>query len=354
MSSADAVRVLVVDDSPLFREAIANRVLQHSAHFEAVAVASTAAEALEAVERHRPHVITLDLGLPDMDGFEVVRRIMAHHPTPILVLTASLSPPGRKEALFSLSLGAVEVMQKPAAADINDAGWCVRFCDRLRWIARAPVVPHLDYKIEERRQRAERVQNDVHPAHPEVTRVAALVGSVGSLRAINTILGDLKGALPLRVPLLIAMHLGGFMGQSLARFLADDFGVDARVLKPGDRLLPGVVHVAPGGYHVRFEGRAVQLLEEHPGSTYRPDLNLLLGSMAQEFGRGLLGVVLSGMGSDAAVGLAHVRSAGGGTMVQEYASCLVASMPRSAVQAGGAQSESSLAAIAQALGSVGG
>ena len=346
MNSAEPLRVLIVDDSLIFQEVIRS-LLTADRRFTVVGVVASGAQALAAVRTHRPQVITLDLQLPDMDGFEVVRQIMALAPTPILVLTASLSPPGRKEALHALSLGALDVAQKPSAQELHDPSWTARFSERLAMIARSPVIPHVAFSMEQRRRAPELVR-DIGPVE-----LVVMVGSAGSLRAVNAILQAAQPCLPLRVPLLIAIHLGSFMGESLSRFLADDHHVPAQVAQNGAVLQPGMLYVAAGGQHLRLHHGRVQVMAEHPSAKYRPDLNLLLHSVAEDCGARTLAIILSGLGDDGAQGMLAVRQAGGRTLAQDYASCVVPSMPRSACDAGAVDATSTLSAIAAALIRVG-
>lgn len=348
MTAGEPLRVLIVDDSVTSQEFI-RALVQADPRFNVVAMVSSGAQALAAVRVHRPQIITLDLQLPDMDGFEVVRQIMAWAPTPIMVLTASLSFPGRKEAPHALSLGALDVAQKPTAQELQDPAWVARFANRLAMLARSPVVPHVAFSMEQRHR------SHQAPGLPsEAVELVVMVGSAGAARAVSAILQAAKPALPLRVPVLIAIHLGGFMGESLARFLADDHQVPATVAQDGAPLRPGVLHVAPGGQHVQLHHGRFQLLAKHPQARYRPDLNLLLRSVAAECGASTLAIMLSGLGDDGAQGMLAVRQAGGQVWAQDFASCVVPSMPRSACTVGAVDQPSSLGTIAAALAKLGG
>ena len=355
-----ALRVLVVDDSLLFQEALGT-LLAADPGLEVVGVVGTAAAAVARTHALKPDILTLDLGLPDADGFSVVMQLMAERPTPILVLTATLNPAWRKEAFHALSLGALDVLQKPDAADLASPLWCRRLCERVKWLARSPVMPHLDFHRQQRQGRLEPRLAQRQRVPPSVTRptptrgtatvpeLVIWVGSAGSPRAVASLVEQLLPYLPLRVPILIALHLGSLMAEPLAHYLRDEFDLEAQVLRAGEQLQAGRFYIAPGGCHLALNGRVASLLQELPGARYCPDLNHLLQSVANAYGPAALGIILSGMGDDGSAGMLALHTAGAVTLAQEPSSCLIDSMPQNAVRAGGIHQVLSLAAMVQRL-----
>jgi two-component system chemotaxis response regulator CheB len=341
MDAGPALRVLIVDDSVLFRQSmVAQMRAEHG--FELLEPVATGREAIACTQRYRPHLVTLDLELPDMDGFDVVRHIMSVVPTPIVVMTATLRPPWRKEAFFALSLGALDVIQKPTGAEAADASWWRRFYQRLRQIARSPVVPHVAFKLD-RLSRWTTHAPSTQPARISQRRVVApasprpelavVVGSAGSLRAVNVIFEALGRGTALPVPLVLAFHMGPGMEQALAGFLRADYGLQVRIATVGERPAPGVVHVAPGGAHLTMDRGTFQL-DDAPRGPHVPDLSHLLNSVAKAYGPRAVGVMLSGMGTDGVDGMLSLRRAGATTLAQSPDACLASGMPASALAAG--------------------
>ena len=343
MDAAPALRVLIVDDSVLFRQSMVAQMRPEDG-FELLAPVASGRDAVASTQRHRPDLITLDLELPDMDGFDVVRQIMSVVPTPIVVMTATLRPPWRKEAFFALSLGALDVIQKPTAAEVADAGWWRRFHQRLQQIAQSPVVPHVSFKLDRLSQWTTTNVPLEGPARPPRGRppaivtprpeLVAVVGSAGSLRAVNLIFETLGRDTALPVPMVLAFHMGAGMEGALAGFLHADYGLQVRIVTSGERPAPGVVHIAPGGAHLAIHRGAFHL-DRAPRGPHVPDLSHLLRSVAETYGPRAVGVILSGMGTDGVDGVVALRRAGGRTFAQSPAACLASGMPSSALAAGG-------------------
>jgi two-component system chemotaxis response regulator CheB len=339
-----------VEDSELFRDAIVG-LYEADPQIRVAGTAGTAEHAVRQAKALNPDVVSLDLGLPDADGFEVCRRIMAEQPTPILVLTATLNPSWRREAYHAISLGAIDVVGKPTAGEFRDPQWRSGMCNRLKLVARAPVVPHVLHSIRERAKRRVAQNNGVHEQHDARTpRLIVVVGSAGSPRAITNLLAHLRSALPLPVPTLVVFHVGLLMGASFARYLSAETDASACALGPETTLEPGTVYVAPGGCHVELVSRThVRLFEQLPAARYVPSLDHLLCSVAKHYRKDSMGFILSGMGDDGAQGMLELKRSGAAGFAQNEHSCLVASMPRAAKAAGGIAAELTIEEMSETI-----
>ena len=328
------IRVLVADDSELFRELL-SKVIAMDPGFEVVAVAPDGNAAAQAAQRLRPDVITMDLNMPDADGFSGIARIMAETPTPILVLTAD-----RQEVVGfrALSLGALDILEKPGASvDLSDYGQVLR--SRLRLLAGVKVIRHLR-GLRERRA----------PAPVAQVRAADIVvigASLGGPRALATLLRGLSRDFP--VPIAIVQHIADGFTEGLASWLAQESRLDVREAADGEPLVPGRVLLAPTGRHLVVTKGIAHLSDAPPVDTFKPSVTPLFFSAARAYGPRCCGVILTGMGRDGAEGMKALKEAGAHTLAQDEASSAVFGMPRAAIELGAVDRVLSLEEIPRAL-----
>jgi two-component system, chemotaxis family, protein-glutamate methylesterase/glutaminase len=327
------VRVLVADDSELFRELL-SRVIVGEPGFEVVAVAADGNEAAAVARDLKPDVITMDLNMPDADGFSGIARIMADTPTPILVLTAN-----REEAVGfrALSLGALDLLEKPqATTDLDDYGRLLR--GRLRLLAGVKVIRHV---------RGLRERAAAMPRIAARTELVAIGASLGGPRALATLLRNLPPAFP--VPVVIVQHIADGFTEGLASWLSTEARLDVHEGRDGESLAPGRVVLAPTGRHLLVGDGFVRLSDAPPVDTFKPSVTPLLLSAARAYGPRVCGVILTGMGRDGADGLKAIKDAGGPTLAQDEATSAVFGMPRAAIELGAVDRVLPLDAIPRAL-----
>jgi two-component system chemotaxis response regulator CheB len=315
------VRVLVADDSELFRELLSRVVVEDGA-LELVAVARDGDEAARLAKQHRPDVITMDLNMPDADGYAGIARIMAETPTPILVLTAN---PSEAAGFKALSLGALDIQEKPRAeASLSEYGRTLR--TRLRLLAGVKVIRH-PRGLRERKKAAPRAAEP-----PELVVIGA---SLGGPRALSTILKHLPATFPL--PVAVVQHIADGFTEGLAGWLDQESAMRVAEAVDGEPLRPGRVVLAPSGTHLVVTRGHVHLTDEPPVETFKPSVTPLFVSAARHYGRRACGVLLTGMGRDGAEGLKIIHDAGGTTIVQDEATSAVFGMPRAAIDLGAAE-----------------
>lgn len=320
MSPLSRIRVLVADDSPVFREALA-QIVAADPDFEVVGLAADGDEAAAAAQRLRPDVVTMDLHMPDADGYSGISRIMAEAPTPILVLTAA---PSEAAGFKALSLGALDILEKPApGADLRVYGHVLR--TRLRLLAGVRVIRH----VRGLRSGARRAAARPGLGKREVVVIGA---SLGGPRALAQILRALPGDLP--VPLAVVQHMAEGFTEGLGQWLAQETSLDVRTAADRDVLKPGRVLLAPSGRHLVLADGYVRLSDDPPEGTFRPSVDVLFASAARIYGPRACGVLLTGMGRDGAQGLRRMKEAGAFTVAQDEATSAVFGMPRVAVELG--------------------
>ena len=328
------MKVLVVDDSAVVRQALSAILCRAGME---VAVAADPVIARYKMAGTRPDVIVLDIEMPRVDGLTFLREIMAEAPLPVLVCSG-LAGPGTEVALQALEEGAVHVVAKPrlgvkdfledSARDLVEA---VRGAAQARPRRRAgPPEP---------RRRADAVLPARRPRALASTtlKVAAVGASAGGTEALRVLLE----ALPPDAPgLAIVQHMPDVFTGAFARRLAQTSRLEVKEAEDGDRILPGRALVAPGNRHLMVQRSGAhylaRLLDGPPVSRHRPSVDVLFRSAAQAAGRNAVGVILTGMGDDGAVGLLEMREAGAHTIAQDEASCVVFGMPKEAIALGAA------------------
>lgn len=320
------VSVLVVDDSLISRQIIAE-VLSRDPDIQVVGLCANGREALERVPVLKPHVITMDVDMPVMDGLTAVEEIMATQPTPILVLTAD--PRSQSPALTyrALELGALALQIKPSI-DAPREAW--NLAREVKLLASVKVIRHL--RQSHRRGMALPQANALGSLHaPEPVGVVAVAASTGGPQVLQRMVSELPPDFP--APVLIVQHINEAFTESLASWLQSSSRLKVRLAQDGEPLLPGHVLVAPAGHHLVVPHRGRVALQRGPERDgHLPSGTVLLESAGRAYGRRAVGVILTGMGVDGAEGLRVLKASGGRTIAQSEESCVVFGMPGAAVQ----------------------
>ncbi len=334
------IRVLVADDSRAFR-AILRTILGRSPEIEVVGEAQDGQEAVDKVLALAPDVVTMDVRMPGKDGLQAIEEIMRRRPTPVVVVSAEAGPERQELSFRALELGAVEVLAKPRA---DERGRFEREAEEIRMAVRAVA----GVKLVTRPRRPARgtppsplalphggpvpVAPHSWTAPARVPQVLGVAASTGGPAALAHILRELPAGYP--VPMLVVQHIAeGFEG-GLVRWLAGETPLAVKVAADRERLLPATVYLAPGGSHLGTEGGMARLLGDEPVRGFRPSGTVLFRTLAQAYGDGAAGLILSGMGDDGAEGLRVLRDRGGWTAAQGPQSSVVYGMPRVAVERG--------------------
>jgi two-component system chemotaxis response regulator CheB len=322
-----AIRAIVAEDSAVTREFLV-ALLSAAQGFEVVAAVQDGVEAVKEIERLRPDVVLMDIHMPRMDGLEATRRIMAVVPTPIVLVTASLSRDEGSSSFEAIRAGALTVVGKPAGPGHPDHARSVQqLVETVRLMSEVKVVG--------RRPPHER-QATVLPHRARSVRVVALGASTGGPAALAEILGGLNGKTG--APILIVQHIAPGFTSGLARWLAGETRLPVSLAEDGQAVRPASVYVAPDGLQmgVGADGR-LRLEPGGPADAFCPSASHLFESVADAYGASAMGVLLTGMGRDGAAGLARLRAAGGVTVAQDEASSVVFGMPAEAVRLGAAE-----------------
>ena len=329
------IKVLIVDDSALVRRLL-TEMLSSDASIIVLGTAHDAYDAREKIKALNPDVLTLDVEMPRMDGLTFLRNLMRLRPMPV-IMVSSLTDKGAEVTLDALSIGAVDYLPKPKidlAATLADYKEELIAKVKAAASARVRAMPATAASAGADAILAKR---DPQRQLRTTERIIAIGASTGGTEAIKEVLIRLPPDTP---GIVITQHIPKLFSGAFARRLDACCQVSVCEAEDGQQILRGHAYVAPGDMHlllVRDGARYVCRLDEGPPvNRHKPSVDVLFRSVAQQAGRNAIGVVLTGMGKDGALGLKEMRDAGARTIAQDEATSIVWGMPGEAVAAGGA------------------
>lgn len=347
------IKVLLVDDSVTVRQLLVE-ALAVDTEIQVVGTAPNGALALTMLPRLQPDVVVLDIDMPVMDGLEFLRRVRPMYPRLPLLVFSTYTTHGAATTLQALWFGASDYVAKPTATGFEAAVVQARqeLLPRIKAFARrddrnTPGASAL------RPARPARMPAPLPTAArvPPRASVVAIGTSTGGPRALADVLGALPGDFP--VPVLVVQHMPPLFTRHLADGLSAQCELPVREAEHGVALEPGTVWIAPGDHHLTVgrDGATLRTrLDQGPTeNACRPSVNPLFRSVAEVFGPGALGVVLTGMGQDGLDGAARIRAARGSVIAQDEATSVVWGMPGSVTRAGHADTVLPLDRIAEAI-----
>lgn len=327
--------VLLVEDSGVERRFL-RTALSAEPGVAVVGEARNVRDALALVDRLRPAAILLDLDLPGETAIELIERVMATSPTPILVYTANRDD---DRAARALAAGAVEVVVRPRAGEADRAGYAEAMRREVRVAVRVRVITHPLGKLKARGLG----QANGTPAQPprrtvsaQTIDLVAIGTSTGGPQALAQVLAQLPADFPAAV--VVAQHMADGFVDGLAGWLASVCPLPVLIGTPNSRLAPGTVTLAPGGHNLVVRERLRVDIEPPPPTQFHvPGVDPLFLSVAEHVGPRAVGVLLTGMGRDGALGLKAMHDAGAVTIGQDEESSAVWGMPGAAVALGAVQ-----------------
>lgn len=322
------VRVLIVDDSAYVRKVI-KQMLTRSPFIEVVGVARDGVEALELAEQLDPDVITLDLIMPKMDGLTFLRAQMQRRPKPVII--ASIASESSELALAALDAGALDFVQKPTALatekifEISD-----ELIEKVKAASAVPISRLGPLKLTP--------APAIIMGSPIGKIDIVVIGiSTGGPQGLKSVVPQLPADFP--VPVAIVMHMPVGYTEMYAQRLDELSNLNVREARDGDLVSKGTVFIAPAGRHLSFmrdnNGQVITHLDARPFDTpHRPSVDVLFQSAAEVYKNRVLGIVMTGMGSDGKQGAAWIKSQGGFVFTEAEETCVVYGMPGTVVEAG--------------------
>ena len=330
------IRVLVVEDSATVRKRLVE-TLAADPDIDLIGEAEDGKQAVEMCTRHRPDVITMDMMMPVMSGLAATEYIMAHQPTPILIVSASLNRGELFKIYDALAAGAVDVLEKPTGEELHGA-WERRLLSAVKLVAKIKVITHPRAKLEARRRPLETSAPVLRDAwqSPAPIDVVAIGASTGGPGAVVEVIRRLPARF--QIPILVVVHMNAPFASAFTDWL------DAQIERPASAPENGApvasargrVIVAPGGQHVVVRGGRMFLTLDAERHFCRPSVDVLFETIAADYGGSAAACLLTGMGRDGALGLLKIRESGGTTIAQDEATSVIYGMPREAAALGAA------------------
>ncbi len=326
------VSILVVDDSAFMRNALA-RMINSDPDLNVVGTAGSGAEAIERIPALDPDVVTLNVEMPGLNGLETLRRIMAETPRPVIMVSSSTVEAA--EITFSaLGAGAFDYVPKQLSSTTLDVIHIrADLIAKIKAAAQSGRYRRTDLLSRKPPRTAASVEGELSTTAPAIVAIGS---STGGPQALQEILPRLPT--DLSVPVLIVQHMPGGFTTTLAQRLDTLCSIHVREATHQEIIQSGIVYIAPAGIHMtvqRSESHAAICLTPQPhDSLHIPSVDILMESVASQFRNLAMGVILTGMGSDGALGMKAIYRQGGFTVGQDEASCLVYSMPRACAEAG--------------------
>lgn len=335
------IKVLIVDDSALIRKLL-SELINAQPDMTVVDVAGDPYIARERIKSLNPDVLTLDVEMPRMDGLSFLEKLMRLRPMPV-VMVSSLTERSSEITLRALELGAVDYVTKPKI-DIHkgvvESGR--EIVEKIRIAAGArirgpacrlstPATLNIEKKLT-----ADAVLPHVNNHIATTEKVVVIGASTGGTEAIKDVLIGMPADSP---GILITQHMPAAFTSAFARRLDGVCRITVKEARDGERVLPGHAYIAPGDHHLLLArsgaNYVIQIADGPPVSRHRPSVDVLFRSAANCAGKNVIGVILTGMGDDGAIGMQEMKQAGAFTMAQNEDSCVVFGMPKEAIVRGG-------------------
>lgn len=306
------------------------KILESDPDIEVVGKARNGEEAVRLVKELKPDIVTMDIRMPVMDGFQATQVIMSECPTPILVISSSVSGNDLRISFNAIQAGALDIIEKPQGSlksDFKAIGDDI--IRRVKMISEIKVFRHLSTRLTERTV----APGPQSPKRDNLDAVA-IGASTGGPSALHRILMHAPAEFPATV--FITQHISEGFGEGCVEWLGRNSALDVRVAQNGDTVRAGSVYFAPDrGVMEILPSKRINI--RRPGTAEeRLNINAMMNSVASVYGGRAIGVILTGMGSDGVEGLRSIKNAGGRTVVQNEKTSIVYGMPRAAVEAGAA------------------
>lgn len=329
-------RVVVVDDSSTIRKLL-RHIIESFEGWEVVAEVENAEAISEAIKTHHPDLVTLDLHLGEVNGAEAMKKILAPRKVPTLIVTSQPRKDGGL-VMEALEAGALDYLQKPESGK-----W-----DTMREELLFKMESALKSKWQTSEKAVKKTWNKGEFNFNPDDFIIGIGSSTGGTQALQHIFTNLPANIP---PILVTQHIPAGFSKALAERLDKLCPFEVKEAEDGDDLIPNRVLIAPGDHHMRLSksGKKVEVFAGEPVDRFRPSVEVMFQSIAQNAKTQVIAVMLTGMGKDGSKGMLELHSKGALTIAQDEASCVVFGMPKEAIKLGAVDIISPLPEIAETL-----
>ncbi len=326
------IRVLIIDDSAVIRQTLTH-IFSQDVEISVMGAAADPFIAASKIAEEIPDVITLDVEMPRMDGLTFLRKLMSQHPIPVVVIS-SLTDKGTESAIMAMEYGAVAVLKKPNSYSMLSMD-TQNIIDAVKAASKSRLKRRSQQEIA---TRAEKIKQPYSSSMAHTTdKVIAVGASTGGTEAILEFLQ----AMPLdSYGIVVVQHMPEVFTRSFAERLNRICDITVKEAAHGDTVIRGRALIAPGNKHMELKRSGaryyVELNDQDPVNRHRPSVDVLFRSTAKYAGKNAIGVIMTGMGADGAVGLLEMKNAGAETVAQNEETCVVFGMPKEAIKLGAA------------------
>jgi two-component system chemotaxis response regulator CheB len=334
-NSQQKIKVLVVDDSAFMRKVISD-ILSSDDYIEVIGTARNGKDGIEKAQLLKPHVITLDVEMPVMDGITALEKLLELNPAPKVIMLSSLTNNGGDATMKALEAGAIDFVSKPTSSLVHFKIEDIKedLINKVKSAITSNLLRYTEHTGSPIRVKAEPKQ--ITPFQGDLKYIISIGTSTGGPRALQEVIPYLPTNIPAAV--LIVQHMPPGFTKSLALRLDGLSEINVKEAENGDVLKPGWAYLAPGDYHLSVNKASrdyiININQDMPMTGHRPSVNYMMNSVADCGHKNLIAVMMTGMGSDGSVGIAKIKAAGGKTIAQNEATCVVYGMPKSAVATG--------------------
>lgn len=310
------IKVMVVDDSAFMRKVISDQI-NNISEMLVCTTARSGEDALNKIPKFLPDLITLDIEMTGMNGLETLEQIKSHYDIPVIMIS---SHTGEEMTISCLEKGAMDFVEKPINLLKIEESFTDELASKIKSIVQTTELRSVQYTK----------KSDEKASFP--TKISAIVigASTGGPKALMQLIKAIPSNL--KVPIFIVQHMPKGFTKSFSTRLDQEAKVKVIEAKQGEIIKPGVVYIAPGDYHMRIENQKILLTQEDKIHSVRPAVDPLFESASKIYRKQLVGIILTGMGNDGALGMKHISEAGGYTIAQDKDSSIVFGMPRRAIE----------------------
>jgi len=329
------IRILIVDDSDVVRS-ILKEIFAQDDELEVVAEATNGKEAIEMTRELKPDLITMDIQMPEMDGFEATEKIMAYYPTPILIFSSALDTSEKYTSIKAISLGALDVLKKPELNKKNFFDLSKDIINKIKILSNINVIHHIKGKLKhlDNKDRKELKKSIEIKTKKIKSPIVAIGISTGGPVALEKLLS--KFPKNFSAPIVIVQHITEGFLDVLIDILNQKSELNIKIAEHGEVLKNGIVYFAPDNHHMLINERMKVILDNDspPWNEHKPSVNHLFNSIAENLKDRVIAVIMTGMGQDGKEGIIKIHNNKGITIAQSIETSLISSMPKSAISTG--------------------
>lgn len=322
------IKVLVVDDSLIIQQIIVD-ILNSDKDIKVIGVVNSGESAIKFIYKNKPDIITMDIIMPGMGGFEAIKTIMETNPVPIIVISGLSNNENMNKTFEAMEAGAVSVIKKPLEIKGDNFEKISKNIIKM-------VKLMSEIKVVKRRANYNKIKPNVSSQFKNSFRNIKLVVigvSTGGPPVLQTIFSKLPENI--KIPILVVQHIVPGFINGLIDWLSKVTRYPIHIAKQGEKVLPGHIYFAPDGFHMEIRpNNKIFLSDEDRENGLKPSVSHLFRSAANYYGKDVMGILLTGMGKDGAKELKLLKDKGALTVVQDKESSVVYGMPGEAVKLG--------------------